>query len=179
MTSVIAWIVNTWWKLVFWWKKRTGWIDFKQEIAVHGVVVEMVPPDVDGDRTFNLKLEKEFEHYITLGDKMTTENKVVGPSIHCEIPPWAPKKVRDAYDVMKVGDRVCVIGAWGFDGVHLGTTMWLEIPAALLRHQPNVKDGWFEIHPVRALYSLEDVASKPNIARKVQRKPKTTRKAKK
>jgi hypothetical protein len=35
---MITHVVNLWWRLVFWWKKRTGWIDFGQQITDEAVV---------------------------------------------------------------------------------------------------------------------------------------------
>jgi hypothetical protein len=116
----------------------------------------MVPPDIDGDRTFNVRLDAGQEKYITgFGGRLTTEDDSVGPSLHCEIEPWAAADLRAIYTTMRVGDRVRVRGAWGFDGVHLGRPMWIEILAALVRHQPNMRDGWFEIHPVEAIEIVE------------------------
>lgn len=148
----MIWIVNLWWKVVFFWKKRTGWIDLGEAIEVTGTVVSLVPPDVDGDRTFNVRLDPGQDRYITgFGGRLTTEDEAVGPSIHCEIEPWSPSDLDAKYAALKVGDRVRVTGAWGFDGVHLGRSMWIEIVMALIRHMPNVRDGWFEVHPVTKL----------------------------
>ena len=154
MLRVFRYIVNLWWKLVFAWKKRTGWLDLGEQIEVTGVVLNFIPPDVDGDRTFNLKLDPGQEKYITgFGGRLTMESGTE-PSLHCEIPPWSPQALRDLYDELAKlpsPPRVRVRGAWGFDGVHLGKSYWIEIPAALVRHMPNVRDGWFEIHPVSSL----------------------------
>ncbi len=151
----MAWLTNLFWRFVFWWKKRTGWLDLGQGIEVTGTVVSLIPPDLDGDMTFNVKLDLGFERYITgFGGRLTTENAADGPSLHCEIEPWAPDDVRAVYKKLKVGSRVRVWGYWGFDGVHLGRSMWIEVPMAIVRHQPNVRDGWFEIHPVTALEIL-------------------------
>lgn len=145
------WIINLFWKLVFWWKKRTGWLDLNQRISVSGTIIALIPPDRDGDRTFNLKLDPGFEWAITgFGGRLTMESGTI-PALHCEIPPWSRQDLKDTYDKLKVGDRVYVAGRWGFDGVHLGKSMWIEIPMALIRHMPNVNQGWFEIHP-RRLY---------------------------
>lgn len=152
----MTWIVNLWWKIVFWWKKRTGWIDLGQVIEVTGIVVERVPPDADGDMTFNVRLDPGQEKYITgFGGRLTAEDDSVGPSLHCEIEPWAIADLRTTYAAMRVGDHVRVRGAWGFDGVHLGRAMWIEILAALVRHMPQVQTGWFEIHPVQMLEIVE------------------------
>jgi hypothetical protein len=150
--SMFTWIVNLWWMLVFWWKKKTGWIDMGETIEVTGTVITMIPPDVDGDMTFNVKLDPGLEKYITgFGGRLTWQIDATEPSIHCEIEPWAENALHQRYKQMKIGDQVRVKGAWGFDGVHLGVPMWREIFAALIRHQPNVKSGWFEIHPVAEL----------------------------
>jgi len=159
MLALLSWITNTWWRLVFWWKKRTGWLDLHEQIEVTGTIVDMVLPGVDGDRDFNVRLDPGFEKYITgFGGRLTTENDAVGPSLHCEIEPWASAELKATYAQLTVGARVRVRGAWGFDGVHLGVSMWLEIPAALIRHQPNVREGWFEIHPVAVIEILDAVS---------------------
>lgn len=151
----MTWIVNLWWRLVFWWKRRTGWIHLADYIVVEGVVVEKSDPDIDGDRCFNLRLHLGDRWAITgFGGRLTSENWDIGAALQCEVPPWASKEVRDAYDNLKVDDYVRVIGAWGFDGVHTGRAEWIEVILALFRHQPNVKDGWFEIHPVTRIEVL-------------------------
>ena len=162
----MTWLINLWWRVVFWWKRRTGWLDLGTTIEVVGEVLEIVPPDIDGDRAFNLRLESgrvqnaprwtSGEQFITgFGGRLTAENPALGPSLHCEIPPWSKDALKTTYDELKVGDRVRAAGAWGFDGVHLGYSMWVEVPAALIRHQPNVRAGWFECHPVTVLGKLE------------------------
>jgi hypothetical protein len=152
---MMAWIVNLWWKIVFWWKKQTGWLDLGEVIEITGVVVSLIPPDLDGDMTFNVRLDLGQLRYITgFGGRLTTENDADGPSLHCEIEPWAPAELHAIYKKLKAGDHVRVKGAWGFDGVHLGKSMWIEIPAALIRHMPQVQTGWFEIHPVAELEIL-------------------------
>jgi hypothetical protein len=63
--------------------------------------------------------------------------------------------LKDKYDRLKVGDRVFVSGAWGYDGVHVNNwPMIIQIPLALIRHQPDMVNGWFEIHPVAMLEIL-------------------------
>lgn len=154
---MLTWIINLWWKLVFWWKKRTGWLDLGEMIEITGTVITRIPPDVDSDQTFNVRLDPGlgYEKYITgFGGRLTWEPDATEPSIHCEIEPWAEAGLHSTYAHMKIGDRIRVKGAWGFDGVHLGRAMWIEILAALIRHQPNMKQGWFELHPVVELEIL-------------------------
>lgn len=144
-------IVNLWWRLVFWWKKRTGWMDFGQQITVYGTVVELIPPDIDGDRCFNLALAGNYSRYAELGDEYRTESGR-DAEIHCEVPPWSGAPLKAIYDGLKAGDRVKVTGAYGFDGVHVRNwPLWIQIPLALWRHQPDFRNGWFEIHPVTAI----------------------------
>lgn len=146
------------WRLVFWWKKRTGWIDLGQTIIITGTVVGFDPPDLDGDGNFDVKLDPGFDRWITgFGGRLTTENEALGPSIHCEVPPWSSANLRDRFAGLRLGDRVQVTGAWGFDGVHTGRPEWLEVLLALVRHEPNVLDGWFEIHPVTEIVTLARV----------------------
>lgn len=147
-------IINLWWRLVFWWKKRTGWVDFGREITVYGTVTELIPPDTDGDRCFNVKLDDGYIDYAQLGGKDMTESGRA-KEIHCEIPPWSADWLKETYDDLRVGDRVNVVGAWGFDGVHYKNwSLWIQIPLALWRHQPDFRNGWFEIHPVRELFKV-------------------------
>lgn len=148
----------TFWKGVFFWKKQTGWLDLGQEIEVTGTIVA-VDMNIsgwfnDGDACFNVRLDPGLEKYITgFGGRLTSEDGQ-GPSLHCEIPPWTRAQFAAALPRIVVGARVRVRGAWGFDGVHLGKPEIVEVLAAIPRHMPNVKDGWFEIHPVAALEFL-------------------------
>jgi hypothetical protein len=148
------------WRVVFWWKKKTGWLDLGKTASIMGTVVGLTPPDIDGDQNFDVRLDDGLERWITgFGGRLTTAQESLGPSIHCEIPPWAPRELRKLFDQLKVGDRVYVSGAWGFDGVHTpGMSEWWEILRAIVRHPPNVQDGWFEIHPVNELDVLSEVA---------------------
>lgn len=168
MTNIFTWIVNnTFWRLVFWWKKQTGWLDMGQTIEVTGTIIAV---DVnvtgtfnDGDVCFNVELDPGQEKWITgFGGRLTTESDTdPRPSIHCEITPWTRDqfsgKDRDHADwqALVVGKRVRVKGSWGFDGVHAGINEFLEVLWALVRHQPYVKTGWFEIHPVTELEILD------------------------
>jgi len=158
-SKVVAWwnllMAYTVWKVVFWWKKQTGWLDLGQTITVTGTIVA-VDMNVtglfnDGDVCFNVQLDPGQEKYITgFGGVQTNEDKsgTTPPSIHCEITPWMRAQFDGKWQQLAVGKRVKVTGAWGFDGVHLGGSEWLEIWRAIWRHMPNVLDGWFEIHPV-------------------------------
>lgn len=155
MTNPFTWFVNNiFWRLVFWWKKQTGWLDLDQTVEVTGEII-MVDMNVtgvfnDGDVCFNVKLDSGWEHLITgFGGRRTTESETdPRPSIHCEIPPWTRDQFDGKWQQLSVGRRVRVKGAWGFDGVHTGRPEWVEVLLALVRHMPNVRDGWFEIHPV-------------------------------
>lgn len=168
--NALAWLVNnTFWRLVFLWKKQTGWMDLGQTVECTGVIVavDMNVTGIfnDGDVCFNVKLDTYGPNhdpvapdlqnrYITaFGGRLTSEDGN-GPSIHCEIPPWVRDKFDGKWQQLAVGKRVRVKGAWGFDGVHTGRAEWIEIILALFRHQPNVRDGWFEIHPVEELEFL-------------------------
>ncbi len=141
----------TWfWRLVFWWKKLTGFLDLKQQITITGTVIQRTQPDLDGDDNFDVQLDAGQERWITgFGGRLTMADPILGPSIHCEITKWAHPELRSVFDQLRRGDRVTVTGSWGFDGVHTpGRPLWWEVLRALLRHPPNVEDGWFELHPV-------------------------------
>ena len=56
----MAWFNSWFWRLVFYWKQRTGWLDLGEIVTATGVVVDHVPPGPDGDRTFAVKLVKRF-----------------------------------------------------------------------------------------------------------------------
>lgn len=151
---MLRWIKATFFQLVFWWKKRTGWIDFEETIGVTGTVMSTHVAS-DGDVTFNVWPDDEFLWSITwYGGKVLTK-------LHCEVPPWISEDIRKAARSLTKGDRVRVTGQWGFDGVHSGRGykdtwyrfIW-EIILAVARHQPNVHEGWFEIHPVTKLEKL-------------------------
>lgn len=127
-----------------------------------GTVVGLEPPDLDGDRNFNVRLDDigpdglPQARWITgFGGRLTTEDPAVGPSLHCEVPPWGDPVAQARYDALRVGDRVRVTGRRGFDGVHTGRAEWVEVLLALVRHGPAVQTGWFEAHPVTALDVLD------------------------
>lgn len=137
------------WKVVFWWKKRTGFVDLGQDIEVTGVVMwSDFGKNPDGDFTMHVKLDPQYERYIRLGDRLTSADEAFPATLHCELAPWVEVK---GVEGLKVGDRVRVKGRWGFDGVHTGHSEFVEVLYALVRHQPNMKDGWFEIHPIAEL----------------------------
>lgn len=149
----------TWvWRLVFWWKRRTGFVDLGQTVSVVGEVVQIGPDDFDGDINFDIRLDHAHEWAIAaFGGRLTSATSDGQPALHCEIPPWASPQLREfARSELRLGQRVSVRGAWGFDGVHTGRPEWQEILLALWRHQPNLRDGWFEIHPVESLVILAD-----------------------
>lgn len=153
----MKWLTNSWWRFVFWWKQRTGWLNLGQVLMVTGTVIEVDPPGTDGDGNFDLLLDPGQDQWITgFGGRLTSASPDLPPSLHCEVEPWASDELMGTFGRLKVGDRVRVTGSWGFDGVHLGIPEWLEVLAALVRHQPNVKEGWFECHPVTELEILTE-----------------------
>ena len=79
---------------------------------------------------------------------------VTVPSLHCEVEPWASAELVAAFRTLRIGDRVRVTGRWGFDGVHTGRPEWVEVLLAVVRHMPNVREGWFECHPVERIERL-------------------------
>ena len=144
--------MNWFWRLVFWWKRRTGWIDLCEVVTATGVVVGIDAPGADGDGSFDITVDDDQRRLITgFGGRITTADPALYPSLHCEVEPWASDALRAAFTTLEVGDRVRVTGRWGFDGVHTGQSLWLEVLLALVRHAPNVRDGWFEIHPVESI----------------------------
>lgn len=137
------------WRFVFFWKRLTGFVDLKQTITVTGRVIQVGPNDIDGDLNFDVDLDPGQAKWITgFGGRLTSAAADGTPSMHCEIPPWASGALRALGESLRAGDRVAVTGAWGFDGVHTGRAEWLEVLLAILRHGPNVREGWLEIHPV-------------------------------
>lgn len=147
-------ITDLWWKFVFWWKHRTGFISLGPVVAV-GTVMSLRSSS-DGDRLLNIDLDPD---YTFLTPKGIGRDRSFG-KLHCELVPWIRGEVVEAFDSLQPGDRVSVTGTWGFDGVHLLAedapwyTFPLEVLAAIFRHQPNVRDGWFEIHPVEKIEKL-------------------------
>ena len=43
---MFTWIANLWWMVVFWWKKKTGWIDMGETIEVRGGDFGAVADDI-------------------------------------------------------------------------------------------------------------------------------------
>lgn len=148
----MTFIANLFWKFVWWWKQRTGFMVFGPAMAV-GTVLSLRSSS-DGDALVNIRLDDDYLWMTPVFGRLSSYGK-----LHCEIPPWIQGEVREVYAKLKPGDRVAVHGEWGFDGVHLlDKAPWylfpLEVLAAVFRHQPNVRDGWFEIHPVTKLEVL-------------------------
>lgn len=145
-------IVNLWWRLVFWWKQRTGFVILHKNTNAVGRVLS-VRSSSDGDRLINLELEPGFEWLCPAG---LTERE----HLHCEIPPWIRGPEVDAYATLQPGDRVMITGTWGYDGVHALPDSWpswtfpLEVLLAIVRHQPTFPRGWFELHPVTRVEKL-------------------------
>jgi len=148
-------VVNLFWRFVFFWKKLTGMIDMREVITITGVVINVEDPDLDADRNFDVELDPGQDEYITgFGRRLTFQRSAGCPSMHCEIPPWMSQSLRDQGAALRVGDRVSITGNWVFDGVHTGRSVILEVVLAVIRHQPNVRNGWFEIHPVTKVEML-------------------------
>lgn len=142
------------WKMVFWWKHKTGFLDLGEDVTFTGTVmlvdgVGSPTIDNDGDFCFNVKVDFGWE-WLNTGFKgrKTTNNLAAPDTIHCEVPPWLVPGLQEKLIKVVTGARIKVTGRWGFDGVHIGKAQWLETLYALWRHQPNVLEGWFEIHPV-------------------------------
>jgi hypothetical protein len=147
--------VSWFWRFVWWWKHRTGFLDLGETLLVTGTVIRVDAPGADGDGNFDLRLDAGQERWITgFGGRLTCAPPVTEPSLHCEVEPWAPPDLRAMFGRLQVGDRIAVTGAWGFDGVHTGRSMLAEILLAVARHQPNVRQGWFEAHPVIRIEAL-------------------------
>ena len=142
------------WRAVFWWKRRTGWIVLAPRVSVVGTVTA-TESNSDGDVTFDIEVDGEYDWLVTgMGDVNMLD-------MHCETVPWLAESIQDQARGLSEGDRVCVTGQWGFDGVHTSPDYdrtWYrfawEIFLALWRHQPNMKYGWFEIHPVEKIEKL-------------------------
>lgn len=148
-------VSNTWWRLVFWWKRGTGWVDLGRVVTAVGTVIEVDLPGPDGDGNFDIVLDPNQTWLITgFGGRLTSCPPIYRPALHCEVEPWAGDYLAAMFRRLRIGDRVQVTGRWGFDGVHTGRAMWLEILLALVRHGPNIRQGWFEIHPVETLEIL-------------------------
>lgn len=151
MINPFQWIAdNIFWKFIWFWKKQTGWIDLDKVIEITGTVVT-TSKDLsgDGDIRFNVVLDDPYKWAITgFGGRLTHEGAASEPSIHCEITPWDREKFDSIWQKVEVGSRVRVKGRWGFDGVHTGKGPVVDVLLGFLRHQPNINDGWFEIHPV-------------------------------
>lgn len=149
-------VAGVWWRIVFWWKRQTGFLDLKEVVEATGTILwtDKDAGNPDGDVTFHLKLDPGQERLITaFGGRLTSADPEFPETLHCEVAPWTRDKFN--LDVIKVGARVRVAGRWGFDGVHTGHNEFVDVLLALWRHQPNVIDGWFEIHPVEKLEALE------------------------
>lgn len=149
---MLRWFSNLTWRAIFWYKRRTGWLDLGEVVTATGTVIRVDPPGTDGDGNFDLQLDAGQERLITgFGGRFTCCPPVTVPSLHCEVEPWAEEELLAEFRSLRVGDRVRVTGRWGFDGVHTGRAEWLEVLLGLVRHMPNVREGWMELHPVERI----------------------------
>lgn len=154
-------IKRSFWRVVFWWKHRAGFIDLSRDVVVTGVVWRKDDgPSDDGDYCFSIVPDPEFGWtVVTFGGRITSESPDEQKmSLHCEVPPWYSDLYPAVAD-LKVGDHVRVYGRWGYDGVHTHSPMWLEILKALVGHGPDVDGGWCEIHPVTKIEKLASSSS--------------------
>jgi hypothetical protein len=160
MSTLKKWwlaVAYAFWKMVFWWKKKTGFMDLGKDIEVTGTVLWTdAGINADGDFCMNVKLDPEFAWANHAFGRQTSEDPSHYPdTLHCEIVPWTSAQFAAVEKKIKAGVRVRVAGRWGFDGVHTDRPEWQEVFYALWRHQPNVLEGWCEIHPVTKLEVLE------------------------
>lgn len=142
------WLVAQWWRFIFWWKHRCGFVDLGRTITITGTVVSMEDTNKqDGDRTFNVKPDSGYEWCITgVGGILTTEDDKYPATLHCEIVPWKPIDID-----LHVGDKVRVTGRWGLDGCHLGKGWAWDVFMGIIGHGPNMSASgtyWMEIHAV-------------------------------
>ncbi len=139
MKKLWRFLVLAFWKLVFWWKHRTGFLDLGQDVTITGTVVSVdglgePSPDNDGDFCFNVRPDPEYGWVNTaFGGRKTSNDSTYLDTIHCEVPPWLTDGLKAQTDLVVPG---------------VGGSMWKEVWLALWRHQPNVLDGWCELHPV-------------------------------
>jgi hypothetical protein len=143
-------IIFFFWKLIWHWKHKSGFIDLGKDIEVVGTILWTdYGNNTDGDFTFNLKLDPEYSWANLAFGRHTSEDPVNYPdTLHCEIVTWMRAQFANELPKIKLGVRVKISGRWGFDGVHTGRAEWIEVVLALIRHQPNVSQGWLELHPV-------------------------------
>lgn len=152
----MRWLSDRFWKFIFWWKQRTGFVVFGPCIVIGTVLSKR--SSRDGDCLLNIYLDETQLAFTPSGIGDPTKHG----KLHCEIPPWIRGEVREVYDSLQKGDLVRVEGEWAFDGVHLSREShppwWkfvlVEVLGAIIRHQPNVKNGWFEVHPVTKIQKL-------------------------
>lgn len=141
-------MINLFWRLVFWFKHRGGFLDLGMDIAVTGVVTSVVSSD-DGDFVFNVRLDPDSEWAnVTFGRRKTSEPGAEPDTLHCEVSPWAPIDVT----AVVVGARVTVAGRWGYDGVHANRGQLWDIMRCVFGASPAL-DGWCEIHPVTSVHA--------------------------
>jgi len=144
-------MINFFRRIIFWGKKRVGFLDLGREITVTGEIVAIEYNPSDGDHTFDLELDPESD-WAGLGFGGIPNGRL--SYLHCEIVSWLPV---DRAPIVG-GRHVRVTGRWAFDGVHFGYPGWLEILLAVLSvpfgRAPNFRKGWNEIHPVTQVRAL-------------------------
>ena len=154
MGEAMRWLTNLWWRFVFWWKHRAGFIDLQREITIEGVVVwtQGDAANPDGDFCFNVRPDAAYRWCVTaFGGRVTQENPDYPGTLHCEVAPWLPIDV----SAVRVGTRVRVSGRWGFDGCHLGGAEWIDVLRGIIGHRPQIESGWLESHPTYSVTEIE------------------------
>ncbi len=151
MTRLSLYIAVFFSEILFWFKKRAGFMDLGTPVVVTGTVAAFEAGiSQDGDLNFDLALDPEFVKFATLITTHPSEASLNG-IIHCEVMPKA--RLRRAFPALTVGMRVRVSGRWAFDGSHSDASVAgqrpqaLELAAAVVGRAPN-PNGWPELHPV-------------------------------
>jgi hypothetical protein len=158
---VLELISGLFWKFIFLWKHRIGYLDLGKDLDITGVVASIEYNPEDEDLTFNLQPDAEWSLVTTsFGGRKTTEDPKYPDTIHCEVAPWK-RNVFVGGDYtwgrmnLTPGTRVRVKGRWGYDGVHTNKGLLIDVWLALRGHGPNPDYGWCEIHPVTLIEFLE------------------------
>lgn len=154
--NILTWIVATWWRFVFWYKHRAGFLDLGRDAVVRGTIVKIdSQTSPDGDFCFSIEPDPGYRWAVTaFGGRLTTEDERFPGTLHCEVSPWTRHLVDNVLPKLALGTRVEVAGRWGYDGVHTHAPLWLDILRAIPGHAPDMAGGWCEIHPVTVIHVL-------------------------
>jgi len=145
------------WSLIFKAKHRCGFLDLGKDVEIIGIITDtnVDTGNMDDDACFNVLPDPGYEWLLYYKDRKTAD------TLHCEFMPCQQQEpllslLKDVAKRFRNGEkfRVRIWGRHGLDGVHTGSSEFVEILKCIWGHGPNEVTGFCEIHPAMGLEVL-------------------------